>query len=90
MTLYEVLSKIKTPEEFEAFFQDLCTYAEIDNLSQRVEAAQLLLKGGTYNEVIKKAKISSATLSRVSRCIQHGSGGYSKILKDILDEQENK
>lgn len=89
MTLYEVLSEIKTPEEFELFFQDLCTYAEIDNLSQRVDAAQLLLKGGTYNEVIKEAKISSATLSRVSRCIQHGSGGYSKILKEILDKQQN-
>ena len=89
MTLYEVLSKIKTPEEFEAFFQDLCTYAEIDNLSQRVEAAQLLLKGGTYNEVIKEAQISSATLSRVSRCIRHGSGGYSKILKNILDNEKN-
>ena len=57
MTLYEVLSKIKTPEEFELFFQDLCTYAEIDNLNQRVDAAQLLLKGGTYNEVIKEAQM---------------------------------
>ena len=88
MTLYEVLSAIKTPEDYEKLFEDLCTYAEIDNLKQRIEAAQLLLKGGTYTQVIQEAGISSATVSRVNRCIQHGSGGYSKILKEILDEQK--
>lgn len=62
-------------------------------MEQRVECAQLLLGGDTYNRIIEKTDISSATLSRVSRCIQHGSGGYSKVLKSLMVEEkaeENK
>ena len=47
----------------------------------------MFLQGATYNQVIKKTDISSATLSRVSRCIHHGSGGYSKILRDMMAEE---
>ena len=89
MKLYEILAKLNTEAEVEAFFDDLCTYAEIEKMEQRIEAAQMFLEGATYNQVIKKTKISSATLSRVSRCIHHGSGGYSKILnKMMLEEKE--
>ncbi len=90
MTLYEILSKINNPEDFKKFFEDLCTYAEIENLEQRAQAAQLLLQGKTYNEIIQETTISSATLSRVSRCIRHGSGGYSEILKEIVKENDDK
>ena len=78
------------PEDFKKFFEDLCTYAEIENLEQRAQAAQLLLQGKTYNEIIQETTISSATLSRVSRCIRHGSGGYSEILKEIVKENDEK
>ena len=84
MKLYEILAKLNTEEEIKMFFDDLCTYAEIDKMEQRVEAAQMFLQGATYNQVIKSTKISSATLSRVSRCIHHGSGGYSKLLRDMM------
>ena len=87
MKLYEILSKLNNEAEVEAFFDDLCTYAEIEKMEQRVEAAQMFLQGATYNQVIKKTDISSATLSRVSRCIHHGSGGYSKILRDMMAEE---
>lgn len=86
MKLYEILAKLNTEAEVEAFFDDLCTYAEIEKMEQRIEAAQMFLEGATYNQVIKKTKISSATLSRVSRCIHHGSGGYSKILNKMMQE----
>ena len=89
MELFEVLCKLKTQEEFKMFFEDLCTYAEVDKMQQRVECAQMLLDGCTYNQVIEKTDISSATLSRVSRCIQHGSGGYNNLLKKMM-ENENK
>lgn len=79
-TLYETLLKIKTVEDFELFFNDLCTYNEIDSMAQRIKAAKLLLSGETYEEIIKQTDISSATLSRVSRCVKYGNG-YSKILK---------
>ena len=86
LKLFEVLSRIESEEDFKAFFEDLCTYAEIEKMEQRVECAQLLLGGDTYNRIIAKTDISSATLSRVSRCLQYGSGGYSRVLKKIAEE----
>ena len=86
LKLFEVLSRIESEEDFMAFFEDLCTYAEIEKMEQRVECAQLLLGGDTYNRIIEKTDISSATLSRVSRCLQYGSGGYSRVLKKIAEE----
>ena len=64
MKLFEVLARIESEEDFKAFFEDLCTYAEIEKMEQRVECAQLLLGGDTYNRIIEKTDISSATLSR--------------------------
>lgn len=84
MRLYDVLANIKSREDFEKLFEDLCTYQEIENMEQRIECAQLLLSGETYNQVIEQTDVSSATLSRVSRCIRHGSGGYSEILKNMM------
>ena len=89
MKLFEILAKLNTEEEFEAFFDDLCTYAEIEKMEQRVEAAQMFLDGATYNQDIQKTEISSATLSRVSRCIRHGSGGYSDILRRLIAEERS-
>ena len=86
LKLFEVLSRIESEEDFKAFFEDLCTYAEIEKMEQRVECAQLLLGGDTYNRIIEKTDISSDTLSRVSRCLQYGSGGYSRVLKKIAEE----
>lgn len=88
MKLFEVLSKLKTEEEFKVFFEDLCTYAEIDKMEQRVDCAQLLINGDTYNRVMEKTDISSATLSRVSRCLRHGSGGYDKLLRAMMEEDK--
>lgn len=86
MKLYEVLSKLNGENEFEKFFQDLCTFQEVDKMEQRIQCAQMLLKGETYTQIIDQTDISSATLSRVSRCIQHGSGGYEELLKKMLCE----
>lgn len=89
--LFKTLAKLKTEEEFRMFFEDLCTYKEIEKMSQRLESACYLLDGETYSYIIDETKISSATLSRISRCIQRGSGGYNQILVNILkDENENK
>ena len=88
LRLFEVLAKIRSEEDFKAFFEDLCTYAEIEKMEQRVQCAQLLLGGDTYNRIIEKTDISSATLSRVPRCLRHGSGGHSRALKEIADGQK--
>ena len=78
--LYRLLAEIQNPEEIRALMDDLCTRKEVENMAERVFAARLLMEGNTYNQVMAQADISSATLSRVSRCVQYGSG-YSRLLK---------
>ena len=78
--LFELLLKLENKEECAALFEDLCTRKEVENMAERAYAAKLLLEGKTYNQVIAETSISSATLSRVSRCVQYGTG-YSKLLK---------
>ena len=79
--LYRLLAETDDPTLIAALFDDLCTRKEIDNMAERLFAAKLLLEGNTYSQVMSQAEISSATLSRVSRCVQYGSG-YSKLLKE--------
>ncbi|MBE6934747.1 MAG: TrpR-related protein YerC/YecD [Ruminococcaceae bacterium] len=78
--LYRIITGLKTIEECEMFFDDLCTKKEIEKMAERIYAAKLLMDGKTYNQVIAETEISSATLSRVSQCVQYGNG-YSKLLK---------
>ncbi len=78
--LYRVILSLKTVEDCRALFDDLCTAKEVEKMAERIEAAKLLMDGKTYNQVIAETNISSATLSRVSRCVQYGKG-YSRFLK---------
>ena len=78
--LYYLIASIDDPADVRALFDDLCTRKEVANMAERVFAAKLLMEGNTYNQVMSQASISSATLSRVSRCVQYGKG-YSKLLK---------
>ena len=80
MDLYRVILSLESVEECADFFEDLCTNKEVEKMAERVYAAKLLMEGNTYNQVMAQADISSATLSRVSRCVQYGKG-YSKMLK---------
>ena len=79
--LYQLILSLDNLEDCRALFDDLCTREEIEKMAERVYAARLLLQGNTYSQVMTQADISSATLSRVSRCVQYGSG-YSKLLKE--------
>ncbi len=83
--LYNAILKLKTEDECYDFFDDLCTPKEIEQMAERYSAAKLLLDGETYESVIKKTNISSATLSRVSKCIKFGKG-----YKNIIDRQKVK
>ena len=78
--LFKVILSLKTEEDCKALFADMCTRREVENMAERLHAAKLLLEGNTYSQVMAQADISSATLSRVSRCVQYGAG-YSKLLK---------
>lgn len=78
--LYSALIKLNTPEDCKILLEDLCTYKEVEQMAQRAYAAKLLLEGKTYGEIITETDISSTTLSRISRAISYGSGGYRKFL----------
>ena len=78
--LYQLILKLETMEECKALFEDLCTRKEVANMAERIYAAQLLMEGKTYTQVISETSISSATLSRISQCVQYGKG-YSALLK---------
>lgn len=78
--LFRLILSLDDLEDCRALFDDLCTRKELEKMAERLYAAKLLIQGKTYNQVISQADISSATLSRVSRCVQYGTG-YAKLLK---------
>ena len=78
--LYEAVLSLESPEECRAFFQDLCTVAELRAMAQRLEVAQLLDKGLIYNDILQRTGASSATISRVNRALQYGADGYKTVL----------
>ena len=77
--LYRTILSLETIEQCRNLFEDLCTQKELEKMAERIYAARLLMEGKTYNQVIAQADISSATLSRVSRCVQYGTG-YRRAL----------
>ncbi len=78
--LFNLILSLKTTEDCFMLFEDLCTAKELEQMAQRVKAAKLLKEGKTYNQVMQECEISSATLSRVSRCVQYGKG-YKTFVK---------
>ncbi|MBR6502738.1 MAG: TrpR-related protein YerC/YecD [Clostridia bacterium] len=78
--LFSLILSLETHEDCAMLFEDLCTAKELEQMAQRVKAAKLLKEGKTYNQVMSECEISSATLSRVSRCVQYGQG-YKKFVK---------
>ena len=79
--LVQLLATTSDPQALRALLEDLCTAKELENMAERCYAAKLLIEGKTYNQVMELVEISSATLIRVSRCVQYGNG-YSQVLKD--------
>lgn len=83
---FDAILALETREECYEFFDDVATMHEVQALSQRLQVAKLLYQGSTYQEIEKKTSASTATISRVRRALDYGSGGYKKI----LDRLENK
>ncbi len=81
--------KLKTEEECYKFFEDICTIKEIKEIAQRLEVARLLEEGRAYNDVAKQTGASTATISRVNKCISYGSGGYKIVLDRMKDERNS-
>ena len=86
LQLYEAILKIGSVEECVDFFDDLCTVAELRAMEQRFEVATLLDEGCNYNAVLEKTGASSATISRVNRCLRYGKDGYRRVLDRVKGE----
>ncbi len=78
--LFDIITRLESKDDCKIFFEDLLTNKELENLSQRIQAAKLLKEGKTYVQIIKETGISNTTLSRVSRSLQLGEG-YKKFVK---------
>ena len=87
--LFRAILELQTIEECQDFFEDLCTMKELADMAQRVETANMLLDGKTYEQIVKDVEIITATISRINRCIQYGNGGYRTILGRVSAEEKS-
>ena len=88
--LFDAILSLEARDECYQFFEDLCTVKEVADMAQRLEAAKLLLAGKTYEQIVRSAEISTATISRINRCIQYGSGGYQAIIERLQEKEKEK
>jgi len=87
--MYKAILSLNTVEECMKFFDDLCTVSELMAMEQRYQVASCLDDGMIYNEILAETGASSATISRVNRSLQYGSGGYA-IVMSRLKSKENE
>ena len=86
--LCKAILSLKTEEECRAFLEDICTIKEIQDISQRLEVAQMLSQGISYSVISRETGASTATISRVSRSYEYGAGGYKNVIAR-LEAEEN-
>ncbi len=84
--LFQTIMNFKSMEECVSFFEDICTIKEIQDMSQRLEVARLLNKNISYTEISKATGASTATISRVNKCLIYGSDGYKQALLKMEED----
>jgi len=88
--LFSSILELQSVEDCYEFFEDLCTIQELRAISVRLEVARMLKAGEIYEEIVKKTGASTATISRIKRCLVYGSGGYNKILNRMVASEKGK
>ncbi len=86
--LFEGILTLENVEECRSFFEDVCTVKEIIEIAQRLKVARMLESGANYMAINRETGVSTATISRVSRCLDYGSGGYKMVIGRIDKETE--
>ena len=87
LRLFKAILSLETEEECAAFFEDICTIKEIQDLTQRLEVAEMLNRGEKYQTIEEMTGASTATISRVNKCLNYGSGGYKTVI-ERLDKED--
>lgn len=88
--LVKAFLSLENEDDVYRLLDDLCTIAEIKAMAQRIHVAQLLYKETTYNIIARDTGASTATISRVNRCLNYGADGYRKVLDKLQKELENE
>ncbi len=83
--LYRAVLSLKDTEECRSFFEDICTVKELQDIAQRLTVAEMLKVGNSYQEVSKATGASTATISRVNKCLVYGNGGYETVIKRLAE-----
>ena len=86
--LFHAVTLLRDEEECAAFFEDICTINEIIDMAQRLNTALLLDQGKNYHDISEQVGVSTATISRVNRCLQYGAGGYRAVIDRMKAEKE--
>ena len=86
--LFEAILSLQNADECYRFFEDICTVKEILDISQRLKAAKMLKNGANYMDISKATGMSTATISRVSKCLEYGGGGYAMIIDRVNESKE--
>lgn len=87
--LFKAILCLETVEECYSFFEDACTVKEILDIAQRLKAARMLMNGENYVVVSKTTGMSTATISRVNKCLEYGGGGYRTILEKLEEREKS-
>ena len=85
--LFQTILQLKTIDECYAYFEDLCTIKELSDMSQRLDVAVLLSEGLSYQKIMDQVDVSTATIGRVSKCLNHGAGGYQSAIKKLKENE---
>ena len=85
--LFEAILSLRTPEECYAFFEDACTIKEITEIAQRLKVAKLLQQGASYHAISEETGVSTATISRVNKCLAYGNGGYALAIERTTEQE---
>ena len=86
--LFQTILNLQNLEECYAYFEDICTIKEVLDMSQRLDTAILLSQGLSYQKIAEQVEVSSATIGRVSKCLNYGSGGYKTAIARLKENQE--
>ena len=86
--LFDGILTLRDREDCYRFFEDICTINEIHSIAQRLQVAKLLSEKKTYNEIEKVTKASTATISRINKCIVYGADGYRRVLDRLNNEEK--
>ena len=81
--LFQAVLSLQDTRECADFFDDLCTVAELKAMSQRLHVARMLREKHIYTDIVRETGASTATISRVNRCLQYGSDGYNRVLERL-------